>query len=259
LIIACFSYTLKETFKLKFLEVPLKHILGEEPGLYGKELTALYPRRGAEKEAAETSSLVVSLQDLHEKYERRRREIRGFLEETGACMKRAVVFLKKANRLTRRLTVRQRQETGIFYHPSFFDSCLNKRKELLPLVSNKILNPDEALRELTGLGSFRESELGQLKLLRLMDALKKNLLALDLLEMRRRELFFSIDKALKAFKHEYAIVRRRLYPYGVFSVLYKNFRRLRGFSYFSSRDLKELMVLGELTGHVLKIANSPIL
>jgi hypothetical protein len=92
-----------------------------------------------------------------------------------------------------------------------------------------------------------------------MDILKKNLLALDLLEMRCRELLLSINKALEAFRHEYALIRRRLYPYSFFSVLYKYFRRLRGFPYFSPRDLKELMVLGELTGHILKIADSPIL
>jgi hypothetical protein len=227
----------------------------KKPGLYGKELTAFRPSGKTEKEAAGTNSLSASLRELHEKYGSRKKEILGLIEETGALMNKAAAFLKKANRLTRYLTARQRQETGVLYHPSFFDSCL-KGKALIP---NKMLNSEETLPELTGLGSSREFELGELKMLRLMDVLKKNLLALDLLEMRCRELLLSIDKALEAFRHEYACVRRRVYPCGLFSVFYKNLRRLRGFPYFSPRDLKEVRVLGELTGHVLKIADSPIL
>jgi hypothetical protein len=211
-----------------------------------------------EKEAAETSNLNASLWELHVKHESRKKEIRGLLEETGTLMKKAVVFLKRLNRLTRYLTARQRQETGILYHPSFFDSRL-KRRDLMPLIPNKILEHGEMPPELTEPGSLRERKLGELRMLRIMDVLKKNLLALDLLEMRCRELLLSIDKALEAFRHEYAFVRRRVYPYGYFSVLSKHFRRIRGFSYFSSRDLKEVRVLGELTGDVLKIADSPIL
>jgi hypothetical protein len=63
---------------------------------------------------------------------------------------------------------------------------------------------------------------------------------------------------MEAFRHEYALIRRRIYPYWFFSVFCKHLRRLRGFSYFSARELKELAGLGELTGHVLKIAGSPI-
>jgi hypothetical protein len=211
-----------------------------------------------EKEAAETNSISASLRELHEKYERRTKEIRSLLEETGALMKRTAVFLKKANRLTRYLTVRQRQETGILYHPSFFDPRL-KGRDFVQLIPNKILDRGELPSELTGPGGVRELNLGELGMLRLMDVLKKNLLALDLLEMRCRELLLSLDKALEAFRHEYASIRRRIYPYGLFSALCKQVRRLRGFPYFSPRDLKEVIVLGKLTGHVLKIADSPIL
>jgi hypothetical protein len=243
LIIGCFSIYNQSIFNR----------LGEEPGLYGKELRVSRPPQGT----AETDSLAASLRELHEKCERRKKEIRGLLEETGALMKKALVFLKKANCPTRRLTARQRKEAGIFYPPSFFDSRI-KGKNRLPAIPDRILNP-EVLPELTEAGGSRRLVPEELKMLRLIDALKKNLLALDLLEMRCRELLLSIDKALEAFKHEYASIRRRLYPYWVLSVLCKHVNRLRGFSYFSPRDLKELAVLGELTGDVLKIADSPIL
>jgi hypothetical protein len=206
---------------------------------------------------AESTGLSVSLRELHEKYESRGKEIRGLIEETGALTEKALVFLKKANRLTRYVTARQRRETGMLYYPSFFDSRL--KGKLLPVIPDKIPDHGKAPSVLAGLGGGREHGPEELDALHLMDVLTKNLLALDLVEMRCRELLLSIDKALEAFRHEYASIRRRLYPYWVFSVLYKQVRRLRGFSYFSARDLKELAVLGELTGHVLKIADSPIL
>jgi hypothetical protein len=229
----------------------------EEHGLYGKTFTDSHLRGKVEQKAAETDSINASFRELHEKYERRQKEIRRLLEETGVLTQKAVVFLKKANRLTRYLTARQRHETGIFYYPSFFDSRL-KGNSLLP-VSNKILDHDEVVPELAEHGRLREPEPEELRMLYLIDILKKNLLTLDLLEMRLRELVLSIDKAMKAFRHEYAFVRRRVYPYSFFSVFCKHLRRFRGFSYFSARDLKELAVLGELTGHVLKLADSPIL
>jgi hypothetical protein len=113
--------------------------------------------------------------------------------------------------------------------------------------------------ELSELSRSPDFGLGELRMLRLMDMLKKKLLALDLLEMRCRELLLSMDKALEAFKHEYALIRRRLYPYSLFSAFRKSLRPRGGLPYFSPRDLKELAVLGDLTGHVLKIADSPIL
>jgi hypothetical protein len=226
--------------------------------LYGKNLTAFRPSEGTETEAAATHSLSASLRELHEKHERRKKEIRSLLEETGAIMRGAAAFLKKANRLTRYLTARQRQQAGILYHPSFFDSRL-KGRALVPLIPNKTLDRGEFPPELAEPGGRLERKPGELRMLRLMDALKKNLLTLDILEIRCRELLISIDKAMEAFRHEYASIRRRVYPYSFFSALYKHFRRLRGFSYFSHRDLKELAVLGELTGHILKIADSPIL
>jgi hypothetical protein len=226
--------------------------------LYGKNLTAFRPSGGTETEAVAAHSLSASLRELHEKHERRKKEIRSLLEETGAIMRGAVAFLEKANRLTRYLTAKQRQQAGILYHPSFFDSRL-RGKDPVSLIPNKILDRGEFPPELAGPGGRLERRPEEPGMLRLMDILKKNLLALDLLEIRCRELLLSIDKAMEAFRHEYASIRRRVYPCRFFSALYKHFRRLRGFSYFSHRDLKELAVLGDLTGHILKIADSPIL
>jgi hypothetical protein len=258
----------------------------EEQSLYGKELAVFRSPRLREQpvnygfydtkyrnpqaqqaaggllpervQGAAELNLGASLRELYETYETRRRELPGVLGETEARIKRAVAFLKKANRLTRRLTARQRRETGFCYHPSFFDSRL-KKKAALRLVRDKVLNPGETPPELLDLRRSGELNLGELRMLGLMDLLKGNLLVLDLVEIRCGELALSVNKALEAFKHEYALIRRRLYPYFFFSFLCKHIRRLRGFPYFSSGDLKELAVLGELTGHVLKIADSPIL
>jgi hypothetical protein len=207
------------------------------------------------KEIADYDMLLASFRALREKYERRKEAIRTLLAETEALKKKAAAFLKKANRMTAHLTGRQRQTTGILYHPSFFDSHL-REKSLLPLIPVSELEKEAPL-ELTGKSpvDLRREEI---KIICLIEDLKKKLLALELLEMRCRELLLSVNKAMEAFRHEYGLIRRRVYPLWVLSALHKSLRRVRGLSYFLPRDLKELTVLGELTGHVLRIAGSPI-
>jgi cell division protein FtsB len=206
------------------------------------------------KEIAGYTQLLASFRELREKYEKRKEAIRVLLAETEALKKKAAAFLKKANRMTGHLTGSQRQAAGILYHPAFFDSYLS-----IPVSELENETPP-ALPELSGeIKSLKELKQGEIQIIRLIDDLKKKFLALDLLELRCRELLLSINKALEAFKHEYGVIRRRIYPLKLLSVLYKSLRRLGGFSYFSPQDLRELTVLGELTGHVLKIADLPIL
>jgi hypothetical protein len=96
-------------------------------------------------------------------------------------------------------------------------------------------------------------------LLSRLDDIKKKLLQLDLLELRVRELLLSINKAMKAYAHEYRIIRRRIYPLFALSVLGKSLRRFRGMTYFSPRDMIELTALGDLTLNIVRMAESPVL
>jgi hypothetical protein len=199
-------------------------------------------------ENAGYDGLAACLRELRDAYKKRKEEIRGILAETGALKKETAVVLKKANRLTRHLTGRQRRETGVFYHSGFFDFRAGKDLSPVPGFTVDLETEPELLGK-----SPEKTGPGEIKTLCLIDRFRKELLALDLLEMRCRELLLSMNKALEAFRHEYSLIRRRIYPFMLFSALYKRLRCLRGLSYFSPGDLREIAALGELTGHVMKI------
>ena len=215
-----------------------------------------------EKELTEYRSLCSSLDSLCREFSKRKKELARLLEETSAKRKEALLALARANRLTRHLTGNQRCTTGLHYRLSDIEARINQAN--LALYKNSIKDsgldgvlPVQAITE----NSVSRRELKQVVLatIALIDNIKKHLLQLDLLEMRCRELILSINKALQAFRHEAAIIRAKIYPYGIFSLLRRRLALLFGSPYFSHRDMKEITALGNITGLVLKIADSPLI
>ena len=200
-------------------------------------------------ELAEYRSLYATLKDLNKKLHKRKLETLQLLQMTATHRKNAILVLTKANRLVRHLTGRQRQLTGI---TSSFRN--------LPTVEEHHTLLETRLPEFKAdCRSLSELKQQGLLLIALIDDTKKKLLQLDLLELRCRELILSIDKALDAFRHELRIIRRKLYPFGVFSFLFRYSRHVFGKTFFTSRDLEDIAALGKLSGLTLKIANSPLL
>jgi len=202
-----------------------------------------------DRELTEYRSLYSTLVDLHKKFIRKKQEVFLLLEKTAAQRRNAFFVLSKANRLSRYLTSRQREITGVTY-------CLENKF----LVKEHGTLPETCLPEFkTDCRSIKEVKQYGLLILALIDEIKKKLLQLDLLEQRCRELILSINKALAAFRHESWVIQRKLYPYGVFSFLRRFFRRVFGKTYFTFRDLEDITALGRLTSLVLKIADSPLI
>jgi len=218
-----------------------------------------------EKEIAEYRTLLDTLSSLREKFLERKRGIRRLLEETFVLRKEAFVSLARANRLTKHLTAGQRQITGLSYRLNEITARVNKVNQYSPVVRFDETAKEEAFPEIwTGDPSVlprysRELQQKGIFLLTLIDRIRKNLLQLELLELRCRELILSINKAMEAFDHESRNIRRKLYPFGFFSVSYRFLRSLLGRSYFSPADLDEISALGNITGYVLKIADSPVI
>ena len=216
----------------------------------------------SDKELSEYCSLCSTLDSLYKKFIKRKQEIRKLLEETAARRRETLLFLARANRLTRHLTGSQRYTTGLNYRLSEINSRIN---QLSPApFGNKIEDTELAEGYKTRIlpGDFKSPlELRQtaLAVIALIDRIKKQLLQLDLLELRCRELISSINKALEAFRHEARIIHRRIYPFGVFSFLHRSLRSLAGSSYFSYRDMNDVSALGNFTGLMLKIADSPLI
>ena len=214
-----------------------------------------------EKEVTEYRDLCTRLGELHGKYLRKKEELCLLLEQTAAQKREALLFLIKANRLTRHLTGRQRLTSGLTYSlgdikariqdiPALYHSFPgNGEVEIMPEI-RPVLQADWR--------SGRELKQKLLLILKMIDAIRKKLFQFELLELRCRELLVSIKKALEAFRHEWENIRRKIYPLGIFSMLVRRLRRLWGASYFSRTDMKDLAALGSITGYVLKIADSPL-
>jgi hypothetical protein len=196
---------------------------------------------------------------LHETCEARKAEVKKLLRELDELRKKAARDLSRTGGLSRRLSAYHRREMG------FFRVRGGGRRPAEPAVSMPLTGGGSALLEpvpppapALQWANRRELKVRELNLLSIIDQLKKTLLQLDILELRCRELLVSIAKAREAFVHEFKIVKRKLYPFGIFSRLRKSFRRLWSGVYYTPGDLRTLAVLGALTVHIIDMAEAPV-
>ncbi|MCL2319631.1 MAG: hypothetical protein FWC45_06065 [Treponema sp.] len=216
----------------------------------------------AQSEIAEYTKLRDTLESLRERFLKRKQELRHLLEETAALRKETLLALARANRLTRHLTGPQRQITALSYHLGEIKARIDRINQYSPALVRFPGSSDDRVPELQAgfleacrsQGELKQKELA---ILRVIDTMKKNLLQLDLLELRCRELVITITKALEAFRYESKIINRNIYPFGIFSVMRRTLRCLWGKTYFSNKDMDHIAALGTITVHVLRIADSP--
>lgn len=102
-----------------------------------------------------------------------------------------------------------------------------------------------------------EQKMGEL--LKSMDLIKANILKLDLLEERCKELITSLNKFREVFDVEFDKVYNQIYP-TMFSKLWKKIRKkFFKSNYFSSEDLKNIAYIGGLaTDFAILIDTKPI-
>ena len=220
-----------------------------------------------EAEITEYRNYCGTLISLHEDLRRRRQELRLILEETAALRKKTLLVLAKANRITRHLTGRQRQVSGFSYSLGEITERIRKlnTEQNYPVSFAKAgdegdaLHTIQILKEQEIFKNNRELKQKVLTILAMIDAVKKKLFQLELLELRCRELILSTNKALEAFRHEFTFIRRKIYPFGIFSRFCRTLRNIWGRGYFSFGDMDDIAALGNITGLVLKIADSPVM
>jgi len=213
-----------------------------------------------EKESNEYKTLCAALLELRGKLLDRKQELKKLLEETVKRRKDALEFLAKANGITRYLTGRQRQMAGLLYYPGEIKAKINSANSFLNINSGEDkTNKNEIQRPIPeDCRNSLELKRNGLALILMIDQIKKNLLELDVLEMRCRELIASLDKVMAAFRHESRRIHRSIYPMGFISFFYRFLRCLAGKTYFTFRDLNGIANLGNITVLVLKIADSSI-
>ena len=206
----------------------------------------------SDKDLSEYREYCSALRELQNKYSKRKHELRLLLEETSSLRKETYGILLKANRFTRHLTGRQRQITGLSYRLVEIEARIKQ-------IGPALRGPEEALpAELPDFLPENNRNRLELKkkgieILAMIDDIRMKILQLDLLELRCRELILSINKALEAFRHEARIIRRKIYPFGIFSLVGRVFRGVFGSPYFSFRDMEDVAALGTITRHVLSI------
>jgi hypothetical protein len=212
--------------------------------------------------------LCAVLKELGEKYERRRARISLLLQEVSRLKQKTLAELGKARRLTRHLTVPQNREMGLLFNPgkpfrpgalpndAAFDMAGALVKEA-PFLKEALLLQEPPLPE--SFKNRRDLKAGEALVLSMIDALKRGLLELDVLEMRCRELLASITGAMAAYRKEYRSLLRRIYPFSIISRICKSFNKLAGNAYYSGKDIKELTALGNLTVNIVKMAEAPVI
>jgi len=217
----------------------------------------------AEKELTEYKALCAVLLELRRRFLEKKQQLKKFLEEAAGRRKEALELLVKANGLTRHLTGRQRQVAGLSYYLGEIKAKLNLAKSFQNGQSDTVFvmeDKNEIQRPIPeDCRSSLELKRNGLAVISMIDQVKKSLLQLDVLEMRCRELLASLNKALTAFRHESRRIHRSIYPLGFISVFYRFLRRTAGKNYFTFRDLDGIADLGNITGLVLKIADSPLI
>jgi hypothetical protein len=114
-------------------------------------------------------------------------------------------------------------------------------------------------KNLGTLKKIKELKEEEIRILKHIDIVKKNIIQFDIIEMRSRELIESISKSLDVYKNEYKNVYAGIFPLGVISEFIKQVKkRLFRRPYFSYRDLGYIRNLGRTAGFVLKMVDSPI-
>jgi hypothetical protein len=214
----------------------------------------------AEKELTEYKTLCAALHELRRKFLERKQELKKLLEETAWRRKEAIGLLLKANGLTKYLTGRQRQITGLSYYLGEIKAKLNLASSFQNGQSDIVIGDKNETQPSIQEDCRSSPELKRsgLAVILMIDQVKKSLLQLDVLELRCRELIASLNKALEAFRHESRRIHKSIYPLGVLSVFYRFIRSLAGKTYFTFRELDGIAELGNITGLVLKIADSPL-
>ena len=208
-------------------------------------------------EISEYQNHCAALASLCEKFLKKRQELRRLLEETAALRRNAILILAKANHLTRYLNGNERYIAGLSYHPGELKARINQTGQFLFQSDMEEGDMLPEIRE--SFKSRRELKQKGLAVLGMIDRVKKKIFQLELLELRCKELILAIGKSLEAFRHESREIHRKIYPYGIFSIIFRQLRKVSGNTYFTRRDLPSLSALGNITCLVLKIADSPLI
>jgi hypothetical protein len=201
--------------------------------------------------------LYAAMMRLRETCEERKAGVKKLLAELDKLRERALREFSGTGSLSRRLSAYQRKEMGFI---RVNNGGGRKPALSVPAEGGGAVpaGPVPAPFPAGGFPNRREAKAWELKILFIIDRLKKTLLQLELLELRCRELLASITKTLEAFSYGFKAAKRKIYPFMIFSRVRKSLRRCLGGAYYTPGDIRELEALGSLTANAAEIAETPV-
>lgn len=100
----------------------------------------------------------------------------------------------------------------------------------------------------------------ELDAIRTIDAIKKNILAMDLIEQRVKELNAALLKERDVFDIEFRKVNRAIYPIPGLSRFWKNIRKkVFRKNYFSEKDVAQIAYIGKLATNFAQLIDTKVL
>ncbi|MCL2478123.1 MAG: hypothetical protein FWF22_01375 [Treponema sp.] len=211
------------------------------------------------EELADYNRLCFAFRELHQKHEEQKIRIITLLAQGAELKRRLADGLEKTERLCRRLSQLQRRQLGLLLDPLYYSLPGSAKTRLSQMA---VLKPElepvpirEFPQEYKNKRELREAEI---RIITMIDGVKKKLLRLELLEMRLRELLVSVTGAMEVYELQWRKVRRGIYPLGIISVCWKCIKQILGGSYFSAKDLGGIAFLWDLSGNIAGMADSPV-
>lgn len=102
---------------------------------------------------------------------------------------------------------------------------------------------------------IKEVEEKMQEIIKTIDKIKNNILKLDLIDKRSKELINSLNKSMEVFN-----VELKIYPIPVFSKLLKTFRKkVLKMNYFSKKDLNHIAYIGSIASDFASLIDTKVL
>ena len=210
------------------------------------------------KELAEYHSLCNTLGRLHLCYEKQKTEVSGLFNQLLILRTRLQKELGKTRSLLRHMTLFQKKQIALQLESKKLKLWENDEILFLPLLKPE-LNPVQIQDYQLDQANIKEIKTEEVRLINMIDGIKKKQLRLELIGMRLRELLLAVGKILETYKQQWKQIYWTIFPFGIFSVLYKSLRKMTGKHYYTSRDLNDIAVISNLCTSILKMANAPII
>ena len=231
--------------------------------------------------------LLEDYNNLYKEHEEKREEVNKILVDVTEVKRDAIIAVKKSQLILNNLSIKQRDLVN--EHIGIKGYSIEKINESIAiadgLVSSAIgsglitaggrgiavgaavlggLIPIVAVtglfQHLAANKKIAELKKEEVKIVKLMGEIKKNLVQFDAIKMRSNELIESLKKSLEAYEFEYNKTLNEIYPHGAFSRLLKIIRKnVFKMDYFSKNDYIHIQDLGLTIGYILNMVDSPVL